>query len=179
MEPIKLKLPMKKQEVAQGRHTKALGIVRRIRRGDNSLLQAIHELGTQSDVTVMKHKPEELKQSRAFKEHQQKLSGAISRLAQVVVKPGSRSRDKVAMRSTKNGPEYVMATGGDRDRELPHKVDLAIKRNALKCIDEAPDQRKKQAARKQQNAFNKRGREMDQAKLNRDFKEAAKPPYQE
>lgn len=46
-----------------------------------SLTSIVAELGSRSDVAVLKMRPAELVHNRAFAEHQQRLNGAIQRFA--------------------------------------------------------------------------------------------------
>lgn len=59
--------------------TKTPGYAKRLRREDGSILQRVADLGNASDVAVIQHKAEDLKQDRAFGQHQQKLWSAIDR----------------------------------------------------------------------------------------------------
>lgn len=57
------------------------GLEHRLRRDDGSLLQLLHDLGSKSDLAVLKEKPQDLVRNLAFVQHQQKLFGMIRRYA--------------------------------------------------------------------------------------------------
>lgn len=57
------------------------GMERRLRKDDGSLLQLVYELGNKSDLVVLREKPEDLIRNLAFVQHQQRLQGALVRLA--------------------------------------------------------------------------------------------------
>lgn len=85
-----------KAEVAkQNRHKKLQDLKRNAWRDDTSLLQQVHDLGGMSDAAVIKNKAADLLRNRAFAEHQQKLWGAIDRLADLR-RGGLGSSDAVA-----------------------------------------------------------------------------------
>lgn len=101
------------------------GLEYRLRRDDAALLQKIHTLGAKSDSVVIREKAEDLVRNRAFAEHQQKLRGAIERLAKV--QHGSNfARDSVAAVEG----VYIMANG-DWVGSLPKRVDALIQKTAF------------------------------------------------
>ena len=101
------------------------GLEYRLRGDDASLLQKIHTLGAMSDSVVIREKPENLVRNLAFVQHQQKLNGAIARLAQVQ-RGGAFARDAVA---AVDGV-YVMAQG-DWPGPLPKRVETLTQRTAF------------------------------------------------
>jgi hypothetical protein len=101
------------------------GLEHRLRKDDASLLQKIHALGSKSDSVVLREKPEDLVRNLAFVQHQQKLSGAIKRLAKVQ-RGSAFAHDPVA--SVKG--VYVMANG-DWSHSLPKRVETIVQKTAF------------------------------------------------
>lgn len=101
---------------------------KRIRASEYTLLQQIADLGSQSDVAVLRNKPNDLVRNRAFAEHQQKLRGQIDRLA--VVRTSLHASDAVTRRKIDGVP--VFATGSAR---IPHRAELDGLKSAFKTLD--------------------------------------------
>jgi hypothetical protein len=102
---------------------------KRIRASDYSLLQSIVSLGQRSDAAVRYAKPSDLVRNRAFVEHQQKLHGALGRLARIQ-RGSPHSRDQVAVNKTTG--VYTMATGST---QIPHRAELDGLKSAFKTLD--------------------------------------------
>ena len=60
--------------------TKRAGMQKWLRASDYTLMATIADLGSKSDVAVLRMASADLTRNRAFNEHQQKLRGAIQRL---------------------------------------------------------------------------------------------------
>lgn len=129
MEPPKLKRAEVKS-TDQNRHRKVPGMVKRLRR--SGILGRVIELGKMSDGAVIQHGQDKgLRQDRSFREHQQRLFGAIERLAGLSGSVATRSHDKVAVAK---GIRVVVT--GDWTHYIPAKVETAIQASALKALGE-------------------------------------------
>lgn len=82
------------------------GMQKRIRASDYSLLQIIVDLGERSDSAIRYAKPSDLVRNRAYVEHQQKLNGALGRLARLSI-----------------------------GVTVPHRAELAALKSAFKTLD--------------------------------------------
>lgn len=131
MQPPKLKLASPKSDTPN-RHRLVAGMVKRIRQSDASLLQRIADLGNQSDVAVLRNKPADLLRNRAFAEHQQKLRGAIHRLANVQRGNVRKKHDEVAMRKD----VYTMSNG-DWIGDLPHRAAVTTLKTAFQTWEDS------------------------------------------
>lgn len=129
LEPPKLKLPAK-GSTTQNRHHKVPGMVKRLRR--QGILGRVIELGKMSDAAIAQHgKSEGILSDRTFREHQQRLFGAIDRLSGLRGSIATRSHDKVAV----SGGIRVVVTG-DWNVKIPAKIETAIQASALKALGE-------------------------------------------
>ena len=126
-EPPKLKLPTAKSD-SPNRHHKVPGLVKRLRQGEFNLAATVARLGAVSDVTVLKEKAADLVRNRAFAEHQQKLRGAIGRLADLQIGVRRKKHDQVALVKG----VYKMASG--EIRKIPVKLQLAAQRAAFVTV---------------------------------------------
>jgi len=127
LEAPKLKKSAAKSE-EPNRHRKVPGMVKRLRR--SGILGRVIELGRMSDATIAQHgKSEGIYRDRAFREHQQRLFGAIDRLAGLRYAPSNRGTDKVAVVNTVR----VTVSGDSWTLRIPAKVEQATQASALKA----------------------------------------------
>jgi len=103
---------------------------RRIRAGEFTLLQTIANLGNQSDVAVLRNKPSDLLRNRAFVEHQQKLRGAIGRLAKLQRGSGFATDQVARVKGV-----YVMATGSAGS--IPHRAEMTALKTAFQTWEDS------------------------------------------
>jgi len=106
-------------------------MIKRLRR--SGILGRVIELGKMSDATIAQHgKSEGIYHDRAFREHQQKLFGAIDRLAGLRYAPSNRGTDKVSVVNTVR----VTVSGDSWTLRIPAKVESARLQSAHKAQEE-------------------------------------------
>lgn len=89
---------------------KTTGYAKRLRREEGSVVQQVADLGSRSDVAVLKMAPADLVHNRAFAEHQQKLRGAIGRFRRVAAWQPFPRRVLIDIQRA----AFVSCTKGDR-----------------------------------------------------------------